>query len=83
MDALFEVMGQTGQIQNREKFKKLKDTDGLFTFKSFQIRMPCFFGRNRMLYLLFGLIKQSDYFKSSEVNRAEEYRKWARNELGE
>jgi hypothetical protein len=77
IDVLFERMGQFGEIQNRQKFKKLERTDGLFAFKSFQIRLPCFLRRHRMVYLLFGLRKQSNAWKPSEVRRAEEYRSWA------
>lgn len=55
IDTLFEMMGDCGEIRNREKFKKLQGTKSLFTFKSFQIRIPCFMGKNRVVYLLFGL----------------------------
>jgi hypothetical protein len=77
------MMGDCGEIRNREKFKKLQGTKSLFTFKSFQIRIPCFMGKNRVVYLLFGLIKKSDDFKAAEVKRAEEYEAWARGQLGE
>lgn len=83
IDVLFERMGLQGEIKNRQKFKKLEETDGLFAFKSYQIRLPCFFGRNRMVYLLYGLRKKTDAWKTSEVNRAEEYCRWARAQLGE
>jgi hypothetical protein len=83
MDTLFEMMGDLGEIRNREKFKKIDDTKSLFAFKSFQIRMPCFLGKNRRVYLLFGLIKKTDHYKPAEVKRAEEYEQWARSRLGE
>lgn len=43
--ALFRLLADTGQIRNREKFKKV--VDGLFEFKSFQLR---FFGDFRPGY---------------------------------
>jgi hypothetical protein len=37
--ALFQILGETGKILNREKFKGLGEQGlGLFEFKSFQIR---------------------------------------------
>lgn len=83
IDTLFERMGDTGRIDNREKFKKVEGSDGIFEFKSFQIRIPCCFGRGHNLYLLYGLIKKTDGLKDSEVRRAEDYRKYAREQLGE
>ena len=76
MDVLFELMGDRGQIFNREKFKKLAGSDGLFEFKSHQIRVPCIFGMGRTVVLLFGLRKKSDRYKRKEIERAEEYRQW-------
>ena len=78
LDVLFEMMGDHGEIRNREKFKKLKDTDGLFEFKSFQVRLPCFFvpGLPRRVMLLFGLTKKGDNLKPADVRRAEAYRTW-------
>jgi mRNA-degrading endonuclease RelE of RelBE toxin-antitoxin system len=76
LDVLFELMGDRGQIFNPEKFKKLAGSDGLFEFKSHQIRIPCIFGRSRSVVLLFGLRKKSDRYKRKEIERAEEYREW-------
>lgn len=38
---LFKMLGDTGRIPNREKFKRIEGGD-FFEFKSFQIRLPCF-----------------------------------------
>lgn len=73
---LFELMGEVGQIHNSEKFQKLAGSDGIFEFKSRQIRIPCIFGRNQTIVLLFGLRKKSDRYKGKEIQRAEEYRQW-------
>lgn len=75
LDVLFEMLGQTGRISNKEKFKKLEGTDGIFEFKSFQIRIPCFFTPDKEVLLCFGLIKKQDRYKSEEIQRAENYRK--------
>lgn len=83
IDTLFERMGTEGRILNREKFKKVEGSDGIFEFKSFQIRILCFWGKGRVLYLLYGLSKKSDKLKEAEVKRAEDYRTWARSQLGE
>lgn len=76
VDVLFELMGDRGKIFNPEKFKKLSASDGLFEFKSHQIRIPCIFGRSRAVVLLFGLRKKSDKYKRKEIERAEDYRQW-------
>lgn len=82
LDTLFERMGDHGELRNKEKFKKVEDSDGLFEFKSHQIRVLCFFGTDNGVYLLLGLIKKSDKLKKSEVERAEEYRRMAKEQLG-
>lgn len=76
LDVLFELMGDRGQIFNPEKFKKIAGSDGLFEFKSHQIRIPCIFGRERTIVLLFCLRKKSDRYKRKEIERAKEYRQW-------
>ena len=75
-DVLFERMGDHGQIFNKEKFKKIEDTEGLFEFKSYQLRIPCIFGEKKTVVLLFGLKKKSNKYKSKEIRRAEEYGEW-------
>ena len=76
LDVLFELMGDRGQIFNPEKFKKLAGSDGVFEFKSHQIRIPCTYGRDKAVVLLFGLRKKSDRYKGKEIERAQEYRQW-------
>jgi hypothetical protein len=76
MDLLFEKLGCSGRINNKEKFKKLEDSDHIWAFKSFQIRMPCFFAPGKLVLLEFGLFKKRDKYSPQEVQRAEQYRKW-------
>jgi mRNA-degrading endonuclease RelE of RelBE toxin-antitoxin system len=74
LDTLFERLATTGRIDNREKFKKLEGSDQIWEFKSFQIRIPCFFTRDKRVILLFGLVKKKNKYQKSEVERAEQYR---------
>lgn len=81
VNTLFELMGTKGRISNREKFKKLEGSDKIFAFKSYQIRIPCFFAPGRVM-LAFGLRKKTDKYKRAEVQRAEDYRRWFFSEGG-
>lgn len=76
MDVLFERLGDTGRITNKEKFKKLEGSDKIFAFKSFQIRIPCFFTADKRVMLCFGLKKKKDKYSNPEIERAEAYRAW-------
>lgn len=82
LDVLFELLGNTGKIWNREKFKKLERSEQIWEFKSFQIRIPCFFAPNRRVILAFGVIKKKDKFSVDEIQRAERYRDWYRSHFG-
>lgn len=75
LDVLFERLGDHGEIRNREKFKKLEGSDGIFAFKSHQIRLPCFFTRDKRVMLCFGLIKKKDKYTTEDIRRAEDYRR--------
>lgn len=71
--ALFERMGDMGKLLNREKFKKIRGD--IWEFKSFQIRIPCFFSPydNRII-LTYGFKKKTDKYSERQIRRAEEYR---------
>lgn len=73
--AIIQRLGDVGEVSNKEKFKKIEDTN-LFEIKSFQIRIFCFFSPDRKLVLLYGLRKKQDKHKSSDLGRAEEYREF-------
>lgn len=72
VDSLFQLMGERGSINNKEHFKKLEGTDGLFEFKRFQIRLFCFFakGSPARLVVTHGVIKQSDKHAKADIKRA-------------
>jgi phage-related protein len=74
-DVLFERLGDHGRISNSEHFKKLEGTDGLWEFKRHQLRLFCFYGPNRTVYLLYGLRKKKDKHSATDVRRAEQYKK--------
>jgi hypothetical protein len=70
MNALFARMADQGTIINGEKFKKITGTE-FFEFKSFQVRMPCYYLPGRVLVITHGFKKQSDRIPPSEIARAE------------
>ena len=71
MKALFHLFITTHPRQmSDQKFKKIEGTADLFEFKSFQIRMPCFFAQGGRILLTHGLIKQQDRLPTGEITRA-------------
>jgi hypothetical protein len=68
MAALFDWMAQRGRIDNREKFKKVEDE--IFEFKAHQIRMPCYFERNKRVIVTHGTIKKKDDLAQADIDRA-------------
>ena len=71
---LFERMGDFGVLHNREKFKKLEGSDGIFEFKSFQLRLLCFFVGDRVV-ICRGLLKKKDKHDKVDIAYAEACRK--------
>jgi phage-related protein len=67
---LFQILGDHGKHSNPEKFGDLGD--GLFEFKSFQIRMPFSYVKNEkgLLLISHGFIKKSPKTPTSEIKRA-------------
>lgn len=57
-----------GTLSNEEKFRKLDD--GIWEFKSFQVRLLCYFERHRLIILTHGFIKKKDRTPKSEIDRA-------------
>jgi hypothetical protein len=69
LNALFRMLGDQGEIRNKEKFKKIEGTE-FFEFKSFQIRMPCFFLPGNLVVITHGFRKKKDKAPPAEVERA-------------
>ena len=75
IDALFRRLGDNGPIVNVQKFKKIEGTlPPLYEFKSFQIRMPCFFMSGYRVVVTHGFKKQKDKIPASEVAKAQRIR---------
>jgi hypothetical protein len=66
-------MASQGAIKNREKFKKIEGQ--LFEFKSYQIRMPCFFDPKNRIVITHGFMKKTDNIPPKEIERAEAIRR--------
>lgn len=66
---LFRLIADHGAISNKEKFGDLGD--GLYEFKSFQIRMPFAYAKERGLVLItHGFLKKKDTAPKEEIKRA-------------
>ncbi len=66
---LFKMFGDHGRISNPEHFKKIEGTE-FFEFKSFQIRMPCYYAPGRLLVVTHGFLKKRGRTPSPEIARA-------------
>lgn len=68
--ALFLIAGDHGKFHNPEKFGDLGD--GLYEFKSFQIRMPFAYAKNErgLILITHGFIKKKDKTPKEEITRA-------------
>lgn len=69
LSALFKMAGE-GNFHNKEKFGDLGD--GLFEFKSFQIRMPYSYRKRdrAVIVVTHGFIKKRDKTPKEEIARA-------------
>src|ERR1017187_4158719 len=68
--ALFLIAGDHGKFYNPEKFGDLGD--GLYEFKSYQIRMPFAYAKNErgLILVTHGFIKKKDKTPKEEITRA-------------
>lgn len=74
LDTLFEYLGDRGRITNREKFKKLEESDGIFEFKSHQIRLLGFWVRDRFV-ICRGVRKKQHRHRPADIAFAERCKK--------
>lgn len=71
LDNLFRLLADTGRIANPEKSGVLDRTERLFEFKSFQIRMPCAYAKERGLIIItHGFRKKRNRTPTTEIERA-------------
>jgi putative SOS response-associated peptidase YedK len=71
---LFLMFCQLGEIRNKEKFRK--EDDPIWCFKSYQVRIPCFFqptASKRCLVLTHGFLKKQDKMPKAQIDRAIRY----------
>ncbi len=70
LDNLFRILGDLGKHTNKEKFGDLEN--GLYEFKSFQIRMPFAYAKNKsgLVLISHGFIKKSPKTPKAEIKRA-------------
>jgi Gp49-like protein DUF891 len=64
---LFQVMADHGEIKNKQKFKRVRDS--VYAFKDDQLRVTAFQDGN-VWYLLTGFIKKRDRWPKREIDRA-------------
>lgn len=76
LDVLFERLGDHRTISNKEKFRKITDSANIWEFKSFQIRILCFFAPGKIVLLAHALRKKRDKHRSADIAIAEERRRW-------
>ena len=68
VNALFRLLADMGRIGDEEKFKNLES--GIWEFKSFQIRILCYFAKGRLAILTHGFFKKGNKTKKSEIEKA-------------
>ena len=68
--ALFQIAGDHGKFHNPEKFGDLGE--GMYEFKSFQIRMPFAYAKNErgQILITHGFIKKKTKTPKEEITRA-------------
>ena len=74
VDHLFQLMGEKGQIKNKERFKKLEGTNGIFEFQSHQIRLLCFLVGSKVV-ICRAVMKKRDLHAEQDIRFATECRR--------
>jgi len=67
--ALLRRAADFGPPVNEEKFKKL-NSEGIYEFKSYQVRIFCAFEKGRIIILTHGFVKKSGKTPRNEIERA-------------
>lgn len=71
VEALFQRMGDFGLIRNPEKFRP--EGEGIYAFKSFRVRLLCFFD-GRDVVITNGYDKKADKVRRQEIEKARRIR---------
>jgi hypothetical protein len=72
--ALLERTAFQGPPKNDEKFKKVEGSDGIFEFKSYQLRLYCFFDEGSVIICTNGAVKKRDRANPNNIEKAEEWK---------
>lgn len=75
MRALFRLYVEMNGIRNKEKFKRIEGSDGLWEFKDYQTRLLCFMAPGGKVILLDGEIKKGDRLSPRLISSGEKARK--------
>ena len=74
--ALFDRLANHGILNNEEKFHKLKGKGiSIWVFKSFQVRILCFFDQQRLVILTHGFKKKGNEMPKEEIEKALRFQK--------
>jgi hypothetical protein len=73
LTALLERTAREGLPKNETKFKKVEGSNGIFEFKSYQMRLYCFFDGGSLIVCTNGAVKKRDRANPSDLARAEEW----------
>ena len=79
--ALLKRTAEHGTPKNTEKFDSIQGTS-LWEFKSFQIRIFCFFNKSKMIILTHGFIKKKQKTPKQEIEKALRLMKEYQKETG-
>lgn len=72
--ALLEHTARNGPFANETKFKKVEGSNGIFEFKSYQMRLYCFFDSGNLIICTNGAVKKRDKADPADLARAEEWK---------
>jgi len=71
--ALLKYAGDNGPPRNLEKFRKLEND--IWEFKSFRVRLLCFFDKKQLIILTHGFMKKSRKTPPAEIDKAKRLKK--------
>lgn len=79
---LLNDTAKKGLPHNSQKFKKLKETDGIYEFKANKIRLLCFFDdtETRLIICTHGFLKSTQKTPKAHIERAEQLKREYFNE---
>jgi len=68
---LWSDTADTGPPVNKEKFKKLDGSDGIWEFKTSKLRVLCFRDEGSFIVCTHGFVKKTNKTPKKEINQAE------------